>query len=92
MNPYYPDWMQYGACASIGGDVWYPDWHDQSGWSQAREVCRGCPMLHLCLDWVMGTELGVDYKHRHGIAAGMSPVERHKYEPEWLAGQLDGAA
>lgn len=90
MSHYYPDWMQYASCVSIGADVWYPDWHDQIGWEAARDVCRRCPTLNLCLDWVMRTEQGTDYKYRHGIAAAMSPVERHKYEPEWLAEQ--GAA
>jgi hypothetical protein len=35
----------------------------------------------------MAAELGKDYRYRFGITAAMSPVERHRFEPQWLVGQ-----
>jgi hypothetical protein len=91
MNPYYDTWVESASCRSVGGDVWYPEPGDPT-WKQARLVCNDCPVLDACRDWVMSVELGKDHKTRFGITAGMSPVQRKKYEPQWLAEQQGDAA
>jgi hypothetical protein len=37
-------------------------------------------------------ESGQDHKTRWGVYGGLSPSARKKYEREWLAGQVEGAA
>jgi hypothetical protein len=89
-QPYYLPWTESASCRSVGTDVFYPE-IGETTWMQARRVCWACPVLAACRDWVMSTELGQDHKTRFGVTAGMSPVERKKYEPEWLAGQESAA-
>lgn len=90
MDSHWPDWVGEAACASTGTEGFYPSgWNDD--WKTPQRVCEGCPVIHACREWVMGVERGTDYRHRFGIIAGMTPLARFKYEPEWLAGQ-QGAA
>jgi len=91
VSHYYEPWTESASCRSVGGDVFYPEPGDLT-WGQARQVCRGCPVLGACRDWVMRTEVGKDHKQRFGITAGMSPVQRKKFEPQWLAEQAGDAA
>lgn len=86
MSHYYPDWMRDAACAEVGGDVWFPEPGDLT-WRSARQVCAGCTAFHSCLDWIMTAELGLSNHSRFGITAGMSPLQRERYEPQWLAEQ-----
>lgn len=90
LDSHWPAWMEDAACATIGGDVWFPDAQDAT-WTQARNICRSCDALPDCAAWVMAIELGRDHKHRFGIVAAMSPLQRTKYEPQWLLEQ-DGSA
>jgi hypothetical protein len=90
-QPYYLPWTEAASCRSIGSDVFYPEIGEKT-WLQARAVCRTCPVLDACRDWVMSTELGLEKKTRFGVTAAMSPLERHAFEPEWLAGQSESAA
>lgn len=91
-SPYAGPWAEHATCANTG-DAFYPEYgagHDE--WDYLRSVCLNrCPVLDDCRDWVMAAELGHDYKTRYGVAAGMSPLQRKKYEPHWLAEQ-QGAA
>lgn len=90
MNPYYQAWTESAACRSVGGDVWFPEVGDAT-WIDARRICGECPVLADCLEWVMRTELGQSHKARYGITAAMSPIQRHRYEPQWLADQAGAA-
>lgn len=91
-SPYAEPWTLEATCSSTG-DAFFPEYgagHDE--WDYLRSVCLNrCPVLVDCRDWVMRTELGQDYKTRYGVAAGMSPLQRKKYEPEWLAEQGSAA-
>jgi hypothetical protein len=91
-SPYYEPWTVDAACRTTG-DAFYPDeLAAHEDWDYLRSLClTRCPVLTSCRDWVMRIELGHDYRTRFGVAAGMSPLERKKFEPEWLAGQ-QGAA
>lgn len=86
-NPYGEPWMQYATCRSIGTEAFYPPKGSAHvEWNKLRSVCRtGCPVLLQCADWIMRTEQGLDHKRRFGLTAGMSPLQREKYEPQWLA-------
>lgn len=92
-SPYAEPWTLEATCSSTG-DAFFPEYgagHDE--WDYLRSVCLNrCPVLVDCRDWVMRTELGQDRKTRHGVFAGMSPLERHKREKEWLAKQEGDAA
>ncbi len=91
MNVYYEPWTESAACASIGGDAFYPE--PNTDWTTPRKVCRErCEVQRECLDAVMTRELGFDVKRRFGIQGGMSPLERKKYEAQWLAEQAVSAA
>lgn len=89
---YYESWVERAACRSTG-DAFFPEYgasHEE--WDYIRSLCKNsCPVLADCRDWIMRTELGNDHKTRFGVAAGMSPLERRKYESQWLADQ-EGAA
>lgn len=84
MNPYHPSWTENASCREIGTEVFFPELND-ANWVQARGICRRCAVLPDCVDWVMALELGADNKNRFGITAGMSPLERKRFEPVWLA-------
>jgi hypothetical protein len=86
---YYEDWTEFAACRSVGGEPFYPEKDHAEEWRQARKVCRTCPVLWQCTDSVMKLELGTDHKTRYGVWAAMSPLERKRYEPLWLAEQAE---
>ncbi|NUW45581.1 WhiB family transcriptional regulator [Nonomuraea rhodomycinica] len=48
------NWRDDAACRSADPELFFPitssDDHPQV--EQAKAVCRGCPVLHDCLDWV----------------------------------------
>lgn len=94
MDSHWPDWTQDAACIEVGTAAFYPEDEprNQGDWLTPRRVCRGCMVRFDCLDYVMSRELGKDYKTRFGVLAGMSPLERHKHEKEWLAKQEGDAA
>jgi hypothetical protein len=91
MNHYYQAWTEAAACRSVGGDFWFPEVGEPT-WMAARLICQACPVLSICRDWVMRTELGVGPKARFGVTGGMTPSQRIAYEPQWLAEQAAGAA
>jgi len=90
-NLYHEDWTKLASCRSVGGDFWFPEVGEPT-WMQARRICKTCPVLWQCVDWVMRTELGVGPKSRYGVTGGMTPNQRVAYEPQWLAEQAAGAA
>ena len=91
MIPYYEPWTEAAVCREVGGDGWFPEPNDD--WNQPRKICMSaCPVLMDCRDSVMRAELGRDHKGRYGVWAGMSPLERKRHEPEWLAEQEASAA
>jgi hypothetical protein len=74
----------------VGTDTFYPEPNDN--WRRVRAICLDtCPVIGQCREWVMRRELGLGYKLRYGVHAGMSPLDRVKYEPQWLAEQESAA-
>lgn len=83
-------WIERAACRSIGGEVFFPEVGED--WKGAREICAGrCKVRLQCLDFAMRTELGIAVQSRAGLWGGLSPTQRKKYEPEWLAEQVSAA-
>lgn len=94
MDSNWPDWMQDAACLGIGTAAFFPEDEprNQGDWLTPRRVCLNhCGVRLDCLDYVMTNELGKDHRTRFGVLAGMSPLERKKFEPEWLDRQLGAA-
>jgi hypothetical protein len=92
VDSYWADWTARSACLSVGTEAFYPVGNDDD-WKTPRKVClERCSVRSQCLDDVMTRELGKDHKTRFGITGGLSPLERLKYEPEWLAEQQGDAA
>ncbi|MFI6681911.1 WhiB family transcriptional regulator [Kribbella sp. NPDC050470] len=85
--------MRDAACREIGTLAFYLEpGAAHEDWDYLRNVCKTrCPVLQECRDRVMRMELGECYKTRFGVSAGMSPLERKKYEPQWLAEQEPAA-
>lgn len=88
--PYYEPWTEAATCRSVGGDLWFQEFAGDR--ADAKRIClNGCTVRLQCLDYAMRVEQRGGEWLRVGIYGGMTPNERRKYEPEWLAGQ-QGAA
>ncbi|MGL5441656.1 MAG: WhiB family transcriptional regulator [[Mycobacterium] stephanolepidis] len=62
------DWRATGVCAQVGGDTWFPDRGGST--SDAKRVCRGCPVKGECLEWALVND------ERFGVWGGLSERER----------------
>ncbi|MEV6504854.1 WhiB family transcriptional regulator [Streptomyces sp. NPDC051642] len=71
------DWMGDARCAQVDPDLWHPD---ESGathtYSDARCICRRCPVRQQCTDYATAIESDGDKKDRHGVWAGETKDER----------------
>lgn len=84
-------WTSHAQCRSIGVDAFYPAKGDD--WNVTKAVClTSCSVRLQCLDYAMRMELGISHHFRAGIFGGLGPLARAKYEPQWLAEQVEGAA
>jgi len=68
-----PGLYENPACATVGGDFWFPEKHDGSSNStemlMAVRICKGCPHRTECAEW------GIK-KERFGIWGGLSERQR----------------
>jgi hypothetical protein len=79
-------WMESAACLSIGTESFFPEIGED--WHSPRRVCNQvCTVRLQCLDLAMRTEAGTSLHARAGLWGGLSPLERKRYEAEWLAEQ-----
>ena len=92
MSPYREEpWIASAQCLSIGVEPFFPGKGDD--WNPVKTVClTACSVRLQCLDYAMRMESGQDYKTRWGVYGGLSPTARKRYEPQWLAEQVEGAA
>jgi WhiB family redox-sensing transcriptional regulator len=64
-------WAHQGACAQIGGDLWFPERGDNLASSAAKEICRTvCPVRDKCLAWAL------EHERNFGIYGGLTVPER----------------
>ena len=69
------DWRSRGMCRNVDPELFFPVGRGEQARLQTREakaVCRGCPVLVQCAEWVLTTGADQD----NGIWAGMDPDER----------------
>jgi WhiB family redox-sensing transcriptional regulator len=61
------DWMERASCASVGGDLWFPE----GGYSSkpARLICAECPVRRQCLEFAVANECTV------GVWGGKSSAQ-----------------
>jgi len=90
-DSHWPEWMVDAICTQIGTDAFYPRKGQQ--WQTSRRIClEVCPVREQCTEYAMTIERGMLAWERHGVIGGMTPTERMKYEPMWIAGQNEVAA
>jgi len=71
-------WMRRAACIKPGVN---PEWfhpmdHDRETLTVARNVCRGCPVKHECLDDAIAT------RDAFGVRGGLTHTERARLAKE----------
>jgi WhiB family redox-sensing transcriptional regulator len=67
------DWMADGLCRQFDPDLFFPDGRGAAVAiqnAQAKEVCMGCPVRAVCLEWA------IDTGQSAGVWGGMSEDER----------------
>lgn len=69
-----PDWMAQAACRGIDPNLFFPTRPQGEGtggeMAAAKDVCQGCPVREVCLDY------GMD--ERFGVFGGKSERERRR--------------
>jgi WhiB family redox-sensing transcriptional regulator len=66
-----PEWMRRGLCAgSPTPDLWFPEVGDSKSATEAKRVCRGCPVRADCLAYAIALRI------RHGVWGATTPDER----------------
>lgn len=73
-----PGWMTEGTCATIGGDLWFPEGAGSSS-AAAKRVCRGCPVRQQCLTYAM------DNLIQDGVWGGTTVRQRRRIAKERAA-------
>lgn len=66
-------WGARAACAHEDAELFFPVGTTGPALLQteeAKQVCRGCPVRQMCLDWAMTSGIS------HGVAGGLSEEER----------------
>tara|TARA_X000000368_G_C22624696_1_gene533811 strand:- start:187 stop:501 length:315 start_codon:yes stop_codon:yes gene_type:complete len=67
------DWVSKAACAGVPTEVFFPGYNARENTSEARNICKKCPVVKECLDYAL--EVPIDF----GIWGGLTPHERHRY-------------
>lgn len=73
-------WANSAACASIDPELMYPHVGDARAYRAARAICAACPVLEDCLMDALAYERGKAKTDRHGVRAGLSPLERARLD------------
>lgn len=68
-------WRRDAACRGKN-DAMFPD-NNVDRIADAKAICRACPVIQQCLDDVMRAEGNKTKDSRYGIAAGLTPAQRH---------------
>ena len=63
-----PAWMEFGVCAQVGGDGWFPELGGSS--RSAKRACLSCPVKDECLEYAL------DRNERFDIWGAKSERER----------------
>ena len=63
-------WAAHGMCASADPELFFPD--PGADASEARAICRACPVRRICLDYALDTH------QKFGIWGGMTENQRRR--------------
>lgn len=63
-------WRDQALCAQVGGDLFFPGWHDST--TPVKRICAECPVAAQCLTYALNNE--PDF----GIFAGLTARERRQ--------------
>jgi WhiB family redox-sensing transcriptional regulator len=63
-------WMDDALCAQTDPDLFFPETKGGSHATEAKKVCRECPVREQCLAYAL------EHGELHGIWGGLSPKER----------------
>jgi WhiB family redox-sensing transcriptional regulator len=67
-------WEPYGACLGVDPDLFFLDRTEHA--SEAKRVCRSCPVVGECLEFALRTN------QKFGVWGATSPRERRKLRRE----------
>lgn len=72
------EWATRGHCIGSDPAVFFPERGEST--SEAKRICRECPVQPECFDWGMAHE-------KHGIWGGLSERERRRLRTKaaWMA-------
>lgn len=70
-------WLSDASCAGLDVDTFYPDKGGST--TDAKRICRGCPVRAECL------EFAVDHAERFGVWGMTSERERRRLIKTWGA-------
>lgn len=75
------DWRDEAECDETISELFFPvSYISTIGLYQvqvAKQICRRCPVLAQCRDYILDFEGGANAEGRTGIFAGLTPKERH---------------
>lgn len=81
------EWSQHAACLDQDPELFFPLGSGEGALlqvEQARDVCRGCAVRGLCLDWALETY------QADGVWGGMSEAERRNLKRRQSRERRDG--
>lgn len=86
-------WQRDAACVEVDPDLFFPAvpqaaGRDTAQTAAARGVCRACPVLEECREWVLAT---VPSRYdKYGVVGGLVPAERREArgDPPLGSGEL----
>ena len=65
------EWTAHAVCATVDGNLWFPEKNDRMSAQRAKQICRTCPVINECLEAAITSEV-VEL----GIWGGTSERER----------------
>lgn len=70
-------WLDRAACRT-DPDRMFPPLGDRHALSEAKAVCRTCPVIALCLRAALAEEGRASARNRYGVRGGCSPYARFR--------------
>ena len=64
------EWKLDGLCRQVDPDLWFPE--GPSLCSEAKKVCRKCPVIDQCLEYAL------KYNEKHGVWGGKTASQRRR--------------
>lgn len=65
-------WRKEAACSGVPNEIFFPVGEDPEATAIAKEVCAGCPVEEVCLQYALATN------QTEGVWGGMDATERRR--------------